>query len=281
MSKFVRGAGRVGIGLITLALLACLTVYLGGLWQVRNLTHVPSQVRVPSGGDVVEGARLAYILGCRGCHAEDLGGRVVCYEVPGEFSLACPNLTQARQRYSDQDLVILLRHGRKLDGTMVNFMPWDMYAHLNDQDLANVLAFLRSAPAVERQIPPSSFSWSTYFEIRWEMFLGEFPEFNLMSDYDLVPLEGKAERGRYLASIACPECHGPDLRGYEGDNAPSLVVAKAYSAEAFSRLMREGITVAGTESISGLMTAMGRKRFVHFTDEEVEALKAYLDERAP
>ncbi|MCJ7555590.1 MAG: cytochrome c, partial [Gammaproteobacteria bacterium] len=125
--------------------------------------------------------------------------------------------------------------------------------------------------------PSSTYSWST----RWEMLLGRYPEQNDLGDYDSTPLSGLAERGRYLANIACPECHAPDLRSYDGDEAPNLVVAKAYSVEAFERLIREGITLAGTESGSGLMTAVARKRFVHFSPEEILALKAYLDQRQP
>ena len=76
----------------------------------------------------------------------------------------------------------------------------------------------------------------------------------------------------------CIECHGRDLNGYPGDT-PSLVVAKAYSAENFIRLMRTGITAGGTKSATGLMTEVGRKRFPAMTDDEVKALKAYLDSR--
>ena len=71
----------------------------------------------------------------------------------------------------------------------------------------------------------------------------------------------------------------PDLNGYEGDIAPSLLIAKAYSAEAFATLMRTGRTLAGTDSATGLMSSTARWRFAHFTDEEIGALKAYLDLR--
>ena len=85
--------------------------------------------------------------------------------------------------------------------------------------------------------------------------------------------------GRHLALTSCPECHGPDLNGFPGDDAPPLIVAKAYSAENFARLMKTGITVSGTESATGLMTEMGRMRFSVMTDDEVRALKLYLDSR--
>lgn len=255
---------------------AAAVLYFGNAWKLRQLPRVPDSIAVPTGGDATEGARLAAIVGCTGCHGADMAGDADCYEEPGRFSFHCPNVVEARNRYTDRDLVILLRHGRKLDGALVDFMPWDMYAHLTEQDLANVIAFLRALPAVEKPVqPPTEYTLAT----RLEILRGEYPYVNDLSDYDTKPREGAVERGRYLASIACPECHAPDLNGYDGDIAPNLLIAKAYPPEAFARLMRTGTTIAGTESATGLMSSVARFRFSHFTDEEIGALKAYLDQR--
>jgi cytochrome c553 len=268
------------IVLVAAALLlaaAAAVLYFGSQWRLHRLAQVPAEVTVPAGGDATEGARLAAIVGCTGCHGADLAGVTNCYEEPGRFRFNCPNLVEVRQRYTDRDLVVLLRHGRKLDGALVDFMPWDMYAQLTDADLASIIAFLRATPAVEKPVqPPTEYAWST----RWEILRGVYPPANDLADYDTTPREGISERGRYLASIACPECHAPDLDGYEGDTAPGLLVAKAYPAAAFTRLLREGKTLAGTESSSGLMSRVARGRFSHFTDDEVAALKAYLDSRS-
>jgi cytochrome c553 len=261
-----------------LALAAVAVLYVGSEWRLRQLPHVPDAVHAPPLGDPVEGERLAAILGCRGCHGPGLGGDADCYEEPGKYRLVCPNVTEARERYDDRALVILLRYGRKLDGALVDFMPWDMYSHLSDKDMGDVLAYVRATPAVRNApLPSSNYSWS----VRWDMLRGEYPLQNDLDDYDTTTRQGPAERGRYLASVACPECHAPDLRGYPGDTAPNLVVAKAYSPDQFARLMRDGITIAGTESASGLMTAVARTRFKHLRPDEVAALKAYLDERPP
>ncbi|HET8690757.1 MAG TPA: cytochrome c [Steroidobacteraceae bacterium] len=251
-------------------------LHFGTAWKLRQLPRVPAGITVPTGGDAAEGARLAAIIGCTGCHGADMAGRRSCYEQPGRYRFHCPNVVEARTRYTDRDLVVLLRHGRKLDGALVDFMPWDMYAQLTEQDLANVIAFVRALPAVEKPVlPKTEYAWST----RLAILRGEYPYVNDLADYDTNPREGAAERGRYLASIACPECHAPDLNGYEGDSAPSLLIAKAYSAEAFATLMRTGRTLAGTDSATGLMSSVARWRFAHFTDEEIGALKAYLDLR--
>ena len=276
MASRIRSAVAAVAALGVLAVVAAAVLHFGSEWRLRKLPRVPDVVRVPPRGDPVEGKRLAAILGCRGCHGADLGGDANCYSEPGRYDLVCPNVTEARERYDDRSLVILLRYGRKLDGALVDFMPWDMYAHLSDEDLANVLTYVRSAPTVRKgPLPASTYSWA----IRWEMLRGRYPFQNDPAGYDTTSLDGPAERGRYLASVACPECHAPDLRGYPGDTAPNLLVAKAYSPEQFARLMRDGITIAGTESASGLMTAMARTRFRYLRPDEVAALKAYLDQR--
>lgn len=269
----------VAIGLAGAALLigaAAAVLQVGSRWKLHHLARVPPEVTVPTGGDAVEGARLAAIVGCTGCHGADMAGDADCYAEPGRFAFHCPNVVEARHRYSDRDLVVLLRHGRKLDGALVDFMPWDMFAQLTDRDLANVIAFVRALPAVEKPVqPPTDYAWAT----RLEILLGEYPYVNDLGGYDTAPLEGAAERGRYLASIACPECHAPDLNGYAGDIAPNLLIAKAYSPEAFAALLRTGRTLAGTDSATGLMSSVARWRFAHFTDEEIASLKAYLDQR--
>lgn len=263
--------GLLGLGAVAL-------LHFGSTLRLQQWPVVPALVHVPPRGDAVEGARLAAVLGCRSCHGSDLGGDADCYSEPGKMSLVCPNVTQAREHYSDQDLVVLLRYGKKRDGALVDFMPWDMYAHLTEQDLGHVLAYVRATPKVAKPaFPSSSYSWAT----RWDMLIGAYPVQNNLNDYDLTPLDGPAERGRYLASIACTECHAPNLRGYPGDDAPNLVVAKAYSPEAFARLMHDGITISGTQSKSGLMTKVARSRLAHLRADEVTALKTYLDQRAP
>jgi len=115
------------------------------------------------------------------------------------------------------------------------------------------------------QVCAYRYSWA----VRWEMLLGEHPWLNDLDDYDSTPLQGPAERGCYLASIACTECHAPDLGGYEGDIAPGLVPIEAYPDENFARLMHDGITLSGLESASGMMTETARTRFVRLRPDDL------------
>ena len=80
--------------------------------------------------------------------------------------------------------------------------------------------------------------------------------------------------------ITCTECHGRDLNGWSPeDDAPSLVVAKAYTAEKFSRLMKTVEIATGGKSKTGMMSEVAAYRFSVLTDAEVSALKLYLDSR--
>lgn len=231
-------------------------------------------------GDSVEGLRVATRVGCRGCHGKDGGGRKLWAEA-GKFQLYSPNLTEKRLLYDDPGIEALLRQGRTHDGHVPFGMPVMMYQHLSDREVRDITAWLRALPAVAN--PDLQQSWFAS-DIAQQIRAGTHP---YSEDFrpdpgNSPPAEPPVEPlalGRHLAMTSCPECHGRDLNGFGGDEAPPLIVAKAYTAEQFSRLMKTGITVSGKESASGLMSGVGRDRMSVLTEVEVRALKQYLDSR--
>lgn len=230
-------------------------------------------------GNAVEGLRIATRIGCNGCHTRTGAGQVFTEE-PGVMRIVAPNLTERRKLYDDAGIKALLREGKTHDGHRPLGMPIKMYQYLSDQEILDITAWLRALPDVGNPDLPEGMLSD---EIKKQLKDGSFPYDDDLPDPIVhssatVPTETLA-LGKHLAMTSCPECHAPDLNGFPGDNAPSLIVAKAYSAENFARLMKTGILSDGKESKSGLMTAMGRKRFSVMTDTEVEALKAYLDSR--
>jgi len=238
-----------------------------------------SDLPVPA-GDPVEGLRVATRVGCNGCHGADGSGHEL-WEEEGKFKLYSPNLTVKRDLYDDSEIDDLLRQGRTHDGHVPFGMPILMFQHLSDREVRDITAWLRSIPPVVN--PDLKESWYSD-ETRRQIENGTHPyqEDTRPNPGNRPPVEPPAETlalGKHLAMTSCPECHGPDLNGYEGDDAPSLIIAKAYSADNFARLMKSGITISGTESATGLMTQMGRMRFSVMTDDEVRALKLYLDSR--
>ncbi len=232
-------------------------------------------------GDANEGLRIATRVGCNGCHGADAGGQVFMEE-PGQFRAVAPNLTEHRKLYDDAALERLLRAGKTHDGHRPLGMPVFMFQYLSDREIRDITAWLRSIPAVANPDLPDG--WLSD-GIKAQLADGTFPIDDDLPDSALIsPSEPPTETlalGKHIAMTSCTECHGRDLNGWgPEDDAPSLiVVAKAYSTENFTRLMSSGITAAGTESKTGLMTKVARKRLAVLTPQEVSALKQYLDSR--
>lgn len=239
----------------------------------------PSQA-VAVAGDPVEGLRVATRVGCNGCHRKDGRGGVF-QEDPQYGRIVAPNLTQRRALYDDAGIAALLREGRTHDGHVPVGMPIRMFQHLSDREIRDITAWLRSIPEVSEPDLPQG-AWSD--KLKQELQEGTFPYLDDMrpdagNRPPAAPPVEPLALGKHLAMTSCGECHAWDLNGWPGDSAPSLVVAKAYGAEDFVRLMRTGITATGEESKTGLMTQMGRERFHVLTDAEIAALKLYLDTR--
>lgn len=160
-------------------------------------------------------------------------------------------------------------------------MPIKMFQHLSDQEIRDITAWMRSIPGVANPDLPEG-AWSE--TVKQQVRDGTSPYLNDVrpdagNQPPALPPTTPMALGKHLAMTSCGECHGWDLNGWPGDSAPSLTVAKAYTADSFARLMKTGITATGKESSTRLMTQMARERFHVMTDTEIAALKLYLDSR--
>ena len=234
----------------------------------------------PPKGDPVEGLRVATRVGCNGCH--DKGGRGdVFHEDKEQGRIVAPNLTKRRHLYDDAGLAALLREGKTHDGHVPWGMPIKMFQHLSDREIRDITAWLRTTPAIENpDLPEGRWSDALATSIKdgthpWLTDLKPDPGNEPPPTPPVEPLA----LGKHLAMTTCGECHGWDLNGFDGDAAPSLVVAKAYTPEKFVRLMRTGEIAMGGKSRSGLMSSVAAYRFSVLTDAEIGALKLYLDSR--
>jgi hypothetical protein len=99
---------------------------------------------------------LATIL-CEECHHKDLGGELGWFSAGPIGTGDTPNLTAGAgglgSEFSDADFVRVLRHGVKPQGTSVFIMPAQDFYHLSDKDLGDLIAYIRTVPAVDRQTP--------------------------------------------------------------------------------------------------------------------------------
>jgi mono/diheme cytochrome c family protein len=217
------------------------------------------------------GEHLVRTRGCRGCHGDDLGGqRMWGYAVP-------PNLPKLAREISAADFEAALRHGIDHTGRAMRDMPSYNFLRLRDADVADIIAWLRSAPLVQHDLPSASLPWS----IRWDLALDR--DVAIAAILPKVPPmkfageDSALARGEYLAMTTCNECHGLTLHAdspFDDETAPSLVVIAGYDEAAFTRLMRTGKALGDREL--RMMSGVARGRFVHFTDAEVRDLYAFL-----
>ena len=167
--------------------------------------------------DVELGRKIVRIRnGCTDCHGADLGGKTFISDpAMGTFSGA--NITpQGIGSKSDEDVARAIYYGVRSDGSSLTFMPSQEFHQLALEDVAAVVAYLRTVPAVMRP--------NTAIEIGpIAKLLGASGKMPLLIPAELIPAntppttkppEGNTPGfGKYLVDSGCTGCHGRDLKG--------------------------------------------------------------------
>lgn len=109
------------------------------------------------------------IMACGSCHtpfgeagfdaSKSLSGRLV--EQSDAFTAIAPNITPGGRvsKWSDAELAKAIREGLRPDGTLIGPpMPFEVYRGISDDDLASVVAYLRTVPAVENDPGTSTYN---------------------------------------------------------------------------------------------------------------------------
>ena len=274
----------VGLGaLVAIAVVAYGVVYVvSERTLARAYPFAPIAITVPSDAEAIaEGGRLARVQLCLSCHGDNGEGRLL-FEQLLIAHIVAPNLTTAAARYSDSELVGIVRSGVRPDGRSMVVMPSSVMRLLSDADLGKIIAFLRSLPAAKGPGPDVGIGPLGRIGLLQGLYKIEA---QLVAEAVLPPdaVGEAAARGRYLASTICSHCHGTDLRGappLAGDaGTPPLLIVAAYSPEAFTRLLREGVALGDREL--GEMREVARGALHALTDAEIADLYVYLHELAP
>ena len=159
----LKWTGRILAAVAVLALIGAGVVYAASERKLRKTydtsvdsVHVPTDV-----ASIARGEHLVRnVIDCTICHGEDLGGAVYSSS-PAIGTVAGPNLTRGKggfgPDYTDMDYVRAIRRGVKPDGRSLIVMPSEVFTHLSQEDLGAVLAFLKQAPPVDREVPKSGF----------------------------------------------------------------------------------------------------------------------------
>ncbi|MBC7171376.1 MAG: c-type cytochrome [Polyangiaceae bacterium] len=232
---------------------------------------------------IAEGERLYRSRGCGDCHGDRGEGRVVIDDVPGRF--VGTNLTALSSDYTDEALVRAIRDGIAPDGRALVFMPSHEFHGFSDGDVGAIVAFVRTLPRVESDLPTN--------EVRplgnLLHFAGLFPLLSAEKIDHAAPrrpapaVAPTAEYGRYLAA-GCTGCHGEGLSGGSIPGAPPELGVPAnitphesglrdWSEADFVRVMREGIRPDGRRIDPKQMPWLALR---HMNDVELAALFAYL-----
>lgn len=187
-------------------------------------------------GDKVRGKYLVEnVAACADCHSQrNQMGQVIDslafaggveFAIPGLGSVYSANITPDSSEgigaWTDEQIITAIRVGRapvhshagvpSADSILFPVMPYWIYAHLTDADVKDIVAYLRSIKAVRNEvaegtIPPQA-------RMLWSKQTG-IP--------DATPNNAQTQRGKYLVTIACIDCHTPPAATQQNPLAQGL-----------------------------------------------------------
>jgi mono/diheme cytochrome c family protein len=281
---------RLLVGVIALALAAVGVVYGVSSFRMRQTIAFTDTTPAVSHDPetIARGRYLVRAIGkCADCHGEDLAGKRFIDGGPlGTFH--APNLTTGEGSVAalrtDAELVDAIRHGVGPGGRKLAFMPARDWSVMADDDVAAMVAYLRSLPPVDGAPPPSRVGPLG----RALYAAGQLPlyEAELFAHDGITrskPPQGvTVEYGRYLALIGgCHGCHGPTLSGGHIPGTPpdfkpaANITPEAigsYTEADFFRALREGKRPDGT-TLDRMMPVVATREM---TDDDTRAILAYL-----
>src|SRR5690242_19489321 len=174
-------------------------------------------------GNAAHGKYVFQLAGCAGCHGADLGGWREASPSdtpathPGEmFSgpfghVPARNISQDKETgigdWTDEQIADAIRNGRDDQGDQLfPTMPYGHFHFLSDQDTADLVAFLRTIPAVDQDVPERELT-------------GPDPKPLALPPAPAQAPTSGVERGGYIvnAMAGCGDCHtamgpnGPDM----------------------------------------------------------------------
>ena len=159
MRKILKWIGVVLGSLIGLLVLAFVVLYIVGSVKWNKL-HGPynmqvESITVPTDQTAnVRGEHVATIHMCQECHMGDFSGQTA--GAPAIAILGVPNLTTGAggvgATNTDDDWVRAIRHGVGHDGRGLVLMPSATWYYLSDEDLVDLIAYLKSLPCDRRNV---------------------------------------------------------------------------------------------------------------------------------
>ena len=292
MKKILIRIGKIIGIVIGVLVLAFVALYIIGTvkWnKMHGKYDVPVEtISIPTDeASIARGEHIATLQLCRICHTEPLSGQAV--SIPGLLTFGIPNLTSGAggvgATNKDEDWVRAIRHGVGHDDRGLVMMPARTFYYLSDEDLGALIAYLKSLPPVDNELPRTDLGPIG----RVMLALGQLPPDIIpnviMIEHDaprpVAPEPGvTVEYGEYLAHT-CALCHGSHFNGQtvQIDGPPVLSPnltpggeVAFWSEEDFIATLRTGVTPGGKQ----LRSEMPWRYLGQMTDDELKAVWMYL-----
>jgi len=277
MKKILKWTGIIFGGLIVLVMLAGLILYPVGMKKLDQKYPIlrVETINIPTDADAVaRGGHIATIWACTRCHGDNLSGMMIKNDplsglVPLLGTISAPNLTSGKggiaTSYTDTDWVRAIRQGVMPEGEGEVLM-FD-YSTMSDQDLGDLIAYLKRLPAVDTNYP----------EMRYGPIVPVVSNIGLLTpaaeriDHAAsrrvdAPPGAAVEYGGYL-SIICSACHGNSI-----DN-----VVKKWKQDEFVHTFQTGVLSNGKQ----FGPTMSSNTFREMTETELSALWLYFTNSKP
>ena len=291
MNRWVKGTS---ITLAVLAAAALAIVVTGKQMGERKMERVvrvemrPLAAGAPhKGASLSQGRYLFSTRGCADCHGANGAGREIIRS--GRMLVVSPAIApgpvSVTTHYTAADWVRTLRHGVKPDGRPVMIMPSEDYNRLTNDDVAALIAYVRTLPPVEGRVGVVHLPLmvKVMYGFGYVKDASEMINHRLPPEQPVAPTVSLAH-GKYVAN-SCMGCHGATFSGGRIPGSPpewpapanltpgpGSAMARYASVESFIAMLRTGKRPDGTP-ISAVMPFASLKEM---NDTDVRALHAYL-----
>jgi len=281
----------LGIGLGSLVLLAAAIlatgIFLAERKQQRRVDVAAQAVPYKSDAAALERGRYLYASrGCVDCHGANGAGRTFVDD--GALTIAGPNITTGPggvvAAYQPVDWVRAIRHGVTPQGRALMVMPSEDYNRFTDDDLAALVAHIRSLPPQTGQGAVVKLP----LPVRVLYGFGVVPDAASRIDHTLPPQQPVPEgvtlaHGQYVANM-CIGCHREGLVGGKIPGGPpdwppasrlapgeGSVMGRYPDADALIGLFRSGKRPDGTA-----VQVMPFESLREMSETDLRALYLYL-----
>ena len=254
-----------------------------GLYRLRERDDHPlTDIEVTASAAALErGERLA--RACAGCHSSTrelpLDGSDDNF-LEGLGTLHAPNLTPGGPLgdRSDGRIARAIREGVGVDGRPLLIMPSAFFHAMSDDDVAAIIAYLRTEPEIDDEVPEREIGPMGTLLIGAGMFPLAVQE-PIDDEVEPPDTDDDEEWGEYTATImACAECHGDDFRGRnvgDGPQGPDIAhFADDWTAEEWRDTIRTGVDPEDNELDPDEMP--WEEYSAALTDGELEAIRVYV-----